>query len=542
MKFKSRQNKMNIKFVICFFSFLFIIGNVRGQVTIGSGNPPAKGALLDMKENESATGGMTSTKGIIFPRVNLSSLTSLEPLLSSADATDATQKTTHRGVIVYNIAVSASANLTEGLYCWDGTRWLKVQGDANAAWLTQGNTGTDTTKNFIGTIDTIPLIFKVNSKRAGYLSNTDGFKNYTSFGFKALSSGNTGEANNAFGYQALKDNTTGAGNSAFGMNALAGNINGSNNTAMGNRALANSTGQGNTAVGSTAMSAENMTGSGNVAVGQDAMHFITSGNDNTAIGTRALINNITAGGNVAVGNNALQANVLGSNNTAVGTHSLGLLGDSSVPAGENNTAIGKGAGSRLTRGNNNIFLGVDVQVPDTLGNNQMNIGNVIFGNNMTGTVATPAGNIGIGTNAPTARLHVDANNGPVRFQNLQRIATVPNQQRLLIDSVTGNIYRSPVLNNSWLTTGNIGTTPTTNYIGTSDSIALSIRTNSKERIRVTANGGRVGIGTSAPDASAILDLTTTNKGFLPPRIALKGINDATSIPTPATGLLVYNPT
>ena len=32
----------------------------------------------------------------------------------------------------------------------------------------------------------------------------------------------------------------------------------------------------------------------------------------------------------------------------------------------------------------------------------------------------------------------------------------------------------------------------------------------------------VGIGTTSPDASAILDVTATNQGFLPPRIALTG--------------------
>ncbi|MFS4429105.1 hypothetical protein [Chryseobacterium sp. S90] len=52
--------------------------------------------------------------------------------------------------------------------------------------------------------------------------------------------------------------------------------------------------------------------------------------------------------------------------------------------------------------------------------------------------------------------------------------------------------------------------------------------------------GGVGIGTSSPDASAILDINSTNKGVLAPRISLTSITDATTIPSPATGLLVYN--
>ncbi|MDE3235648.1 MAG: hypothetical protein KGO81_06820 [Bacteroidota bacterium] len=51
---------------------------------------------------------------------------------------------------------------------------------------------------------------------------------------------------------------------------------------------------------------------------------------------------------------------------------------------------------------------------------------------------------------------------------------------------------------------------------------------------------QVGIGTTTPDASAKLDVNSTNKGFLPPRVALTATNAAGPITSPATGLLVYN--
>lgn len=51
---------------------------------------------------------------------------------------------------------------------------------------------------------------------------------------------------------------------------------------------------------------------------------------------------------------------------------------------------------------------------------------------------------------------------------------------------------------------------------------------------------QMGIGTSAPDSSAMLDVFSNNKGFLPPRIALVAINLAAPVNKPATGLLVYN--
>ena len=47
----------------------------------------------------------------------------------------------------------------------------------------------------------------------------------------------------------------------------------------------------------------------------------------------------------------------------------------------------------------------------------------------------------------------------------------------------------------------------------------------------------VGIGTNNPDASAVLDITATNKGLLIPRMSLNAIN---AIPNPARGLLIYD--
>ena len=51
---------------------------------------------------------------------------------------------------------------------------------------------------------------------------------------------------------------------------------------------------------------------------------------------------------------------------------------------------------------------------------------------------------------------------------------------------------------------------------------------------------QVGIGTTTPNASAKLDITSTNKGFLPPRVTLTGTADVTTIASPAAGLMVYN--
>jgi hypothetical protein len=51
---------------------------------------------------------------------------------------------------------------------------------------------------------------------------------------------------------------------------------------------------------------------------------------------------------------------------------------------------------------------------------------------------------------------------------------------------------------------------------------------------------QTGIGTTTPNTSAKLDVFATNKGFLPPRVTLTSTTDASTITSPAVGLLVYN--
>lgn len=51
---------------------------------------------------------------------------------------------------------------------------------------------------------------------------------------------------------------------------------------------------------------------------------------------------------------------------------------------------------------------------------------------------------------------------------------------------------------------------------------------------------QTGIGTTTPNLSAKLDVFSTDKGFLPPRVTLTSGTDIITIPSPATGLLVYN--
>ena len=51
---------------------------------------------------------------------------------------------------------------------------------------------------------------------------------------------------------------------------------------------------------------------------------------------------------------------------------------------------------------------------------------------------------------------------------------------------------------------------------------------------------QVGIGTSEPDPSSILHISSTDKGVLLPRVDLKNLWDKNTVDNPAEGLLVYN--
>jgi len=56
---------------------------------------------------------------------------------------------------------------------------------------------------------------------------------------------------------------------------------------------------------------------------------------------------------------------------------------------------------------------------------------------------------------------------------------------------------------------------------------------------IVTGTGATGIG-GTPHASAILDLSSSNKGFVAPRVALTSSTDQTTISNPTIGLLVYN--
>ncbi|MBB4805923.1 hypothetical protein HNP38_001195 [Chryseobacterium defluvii] len=55
-----------------------------------------------------------------------------------------------------------------------------------------------------------------------------------------------------------------------------------------------------------------------------------------------------------------------------------------------------------------------------------------------------------------------------------------------------------------------------------------------------AQQGSVGIGTTTPDTSAVLDVTSSDKGLQLPVVSLTSTTDVLTVPNPKTGFIVYN--
>jgi hypothetical protein len=92
---------------------------------------------------------------------------------------------------------------------------------------------------------------------------------------------------------------------------------------------------------------------------------------------------------------------------------------------------------------------------------------------------------------------------------------------------------------AWELVGNSGTNPANNYLGTNDNNPLVIRTNNLERARVSANGS-VGINNNNPNPAAMLDIVSSDKGIMIPRVALTSRLVAAPVVNPTNSLLIYN--
>jgi hypothetical protein len=120
-------------------------------------------------------------------------------------------------------------------------------------------------------------------------------------------------------------------------------------------------------------------------------------------------------------------------------------------------------------------------------------------------------------------------------------------------TLTGSAATSALdISQTWNTTG----TPIAFKLNITDTASnsvselMNLQVGAVMRFRVLKTGyfehsgggvinGQLGVGTYGPNASAMLDITSTTRGFLPPRMTTTQKN---AIASPAVGLVVYDTT
>jgi|GEM_PF-1388216 len=341
----------------------------QAQTKIGGAMGPAnKDAYLQLGD---ATG---ANKGLLMPRVILSSTTAASPLSAHV-----------MGMYVYNTASAGTGStaVSPGLYYNDGTKWVAVTSSQTSTLGNNAPTGAAAP----GTIYTDTLTY-LNNDWAAQNPNTDFGQQYTYNGstWVSYSAPASTEWRLKGGSDAAGDKKSiiyrDADITVNGITVGAGNGANISNAVLGNIALASNT-----------------SGYQNTAIGLKSLNANKTGNYSTAIGAFSLaVNNGT--GNVGLGYATLFKNVAGGGNTAVGTDAL-----YGIDGGDNNVAVGYQAGMNQTAGANNIVVGSAIQLPNLTASNQMNIGNVIYGIGVN-TATVGAGSIGIGTTTPASKLHV----------------------------------------------------------------------------------------------------------------------------------------
>lgn len=123
MNFTNRILTLAVVSLVSFYS-------LQAQVTIGSDLAPVKGAILDMKQHTPDANNVTSSKGLLLPRV---ALTDMESLNNIPDA-DSSNPLKYTGLMVYNTEETNNGCLVipKGLYVWNSEKWegvgVKVEG------------------------------------------------------------------------------------------------------------------------------------------------------------------------------------------------------------------------------------------------------------------------------------------------------------------------------------------------------------------------------------------------------------------------------
>jgi F0F1-type ATP synthase delta subunit len=112
MKQKNTQKKSWRHLIFVLLSLLLsATASVNAQMRVGGTQLPNANAILDLNKSEGSNG----VKGLLLPRVELVGTTNPSPIPFTLNT---------RGMYVYNVA--SAGDVTPGVYCNDGSKWVKV--------------------------------------------------------------------------------------------------------------------------------------------------------------------------------------------------------------------------------------------------------------------------------------------------------------------------------------------------------------------------------------------------------------------------------
>ena len=145
------------------FCTLFISIFGFSQVGVGTTTPAS---TLDVVATN-PTGGATNVDGIIIPRVSRQRALAMTSIPTSTMI--------YVNDIVSGTATGIASNITiVGFYIFDGTNWVRLGNGSNDNWKTTGNSGTNSTTNYVGTTDATNLKIKTNNADRILIDGTNG--------------------------------------------------------------------------------------------------------------------------------------------------------------------------------------------------------------------------------------------------------------------------------------------------------------------------------------------------------------------------------
>jgi hypothetical protein len=460
-----------------FILFLLLSSGLFAQTGIGTTTPDASAKLDIYSDN----------KGFLPPRVTLTSGTDNTTIASPAT-----------GLLVYN--TGNNAGLVAGYYYWNGTSWATIataSGYSVGSSYMRGSRSTAQTTN-LTTTSRVAFTQVDNSSGQEIALNTG-------TGQITLAAGRT------YRLMAQVPNMSGGTRPAFAW------YNETTSSWIGSQSSIYSTSDPASYLAFGSVSDAILTANSTTVVS----YRIYSGSSLGSLGGNADFNLLGSypwfdiqviSGNSAV--NGQSVDYVSVNRTTLQTVNTGdnilfnsinsgnipynsATGNFTLTAGKTYRLTGSVSLDASTSASSEIDIAWKNAAGDILGNKALilsaNFASPAGGNGITDIIYTPSVNTTIALNVIAATANAK---------------TIPNYTYANVEQIGSSAIVNP-----WVLSGN----------------------------DVYNTSGKVGIGTSSPSASAILDLTSSSQGLLPPRVALTSKTGTSSpVASPQTGLIVYN--